>query len=189
MSLQGYSGSPRSCLGDRSARSELITQLKARMDKTVNLQGYSGLPRSCLGNRSARSELITQNASYQISNSRISWIRLDRKHYVLEPRFGADPGQRNREILKWRDPLGVRPCLYFGLTAVAKILPLFIFEVNPGRRDPAAFKFWVCASRTNPAAFKFYVCPSRTNPAGFKPIGKTIHFGIQIWGRPLSKKS
>ena len=51
-----------------------------------------------------------QNVVYQISNSTISWVRLDRKHYVLESRFGADPGQRNREILKWRDPLGVTPC-------------------------------------------------------------------------------
>ena len=51
------------------------------------------------------------------------------KQYVLEPRFGADSCRRNPAVLKWRDQLGVKPCLSFRLTTVAKIRPLLYIYI------------------------------------------------------------
>ena len=64
-------------------------------------------------------------------SSNLMYHKLDRKHYVLEPRFGADPSHRNPAILKLRDPLGVRPCFSFAVTVVAKIRLLSYFGYTP----------------------------------------------------------
>ena len=84
------------------------------------------------------------------------------KQYVLEPRFGADPPCTNLTILKWRDPLGVRPCFHFGLTAVAKIRPLLYISSNvtvPTWKSTLGFiislNYWLYHHGTPPWAERF----------------------------------
>ena len=115
-----------------------------------------------------------QKALYQIWNSTISCISFEIKHYVLEPRFGADPARRNPALSKWRGPLGVRPCLYFKLTAVAEIRPLLylghtpVAEIRPipkvyEKRYVLEPRFGAGPRRRNPALSKW------RGPLGVRP--------------------